>query len=1002
MLKPFSTIYNIPFGVPFGDCLAKGIMEQYGDNPELFAQIKVFLPSHKDAHALKESFLRLNYGKILFLPKILLLDDNILPYATSDLKRPISNHVRKLVLARLVLEIQEMTYSKALSFASTLIELVDSLQSEYVDFNKLNDVDVDCHHENWQKNLSIASKIIQSWSEYILKYEYIDPIIYRNKIFETLTNFWQENPPNNPIIIAGITNYTTALANFVKLVGQLPNGSIILGGLSSDVNLSDIKSDHPQYALHRLVDYCGQSVNNIKNWHSTEIFLSSNNVQRNKLCTEIMRSSETAEAWFNIAERLCEDEILIATENLKVINAPNDRKEASAIALIIREAIENPHQTIALITTNRNLVQRVKAILSKWDIKPTESAGTLLSDLSKGIYLRLLCDALECNFAPIPLLALLKHSLSLGGLSKGLFKNKVHSFERYLLRGQVIKNGLESYKYALNNMIKQSIDNTDNTSKQIELYNQNLLFINFLEDLFKPIQNLPNNVNMADFIAVYKELIIRLTNSEATESTFFTDDVGQEIDDLFSSFSDNSDLIGILPKNEIYNHIKDLCTKKSIYSRQDNNNKNVMIWETDEARFKQADIVIVASLTEGNWPPNPNTNIWLSRSMQKQLGLTPPEKHIGLSSYNFVQAICGQKVYLTYSSESNGSPNIPSRWLIRLENLLKGYSNNQEIFTKLYDTPYLAWVDMLDDFNVIPKPAKRPCPTPPLEARPKIISVTDAEKWIRDPYFIYSKHILKLKKLHQINANLDSAERGTIIHKLIENFTIATKSGFMGKPHDIMHKLVDDIIKTLQDKPILAVFLGNKLRSIATQFVDFEIERRKTLKPLMYEQKGTLSFATSQGNFTLSAKCDRIDLDKNGNTILVDYKTSSSSAHSYEQIKAGFAPQLPLQAMMIKQGGFGTHYQVVGAEYIIISNSIDIKAMKPKKNDTDEPLFSELIDNIFNQFKDWVEKYNNINTAYTSRRLPQFLKYEGDYDLLARVKEWSMNDSDDDEAELIS
>ena len=152
----------------------------------------------------------------------------------------------------------------------------------------------------------------------------------------------------------------------------------------------------------------------------------------------------------------------------------------------------------------------------------------------------------------------------------------------------------------------------------------------------------------------------------------------------------------------------------------------------------------------------------------------------------------------------------------------------------------------------------------------------------------------------------------------------------------------------------------------------------------------------------LKARCDRIDLNEFSEAILVDYKTSSGSAATYEKIKAGFAPQLPLQAMMIKQGGFGKAYPIAGAEYIVIADKIEIKPMKAKKNTDTEPLFSDLVDDIFKQFTQWAESFNDENTPYTSRRLPEFLKFTGDYDLLARVPEWNLAQTEEDDDDEIS
>ncbi len=1029
MLQDIPTLYNIPAGLPFSDCLATGIMQQYGDKPELFAKMTIFLPSKRGIRTLRDSFLKINYGKILLLPKIrslgdalddemsLLPDDEASPYAVLTQKRPISNGIRQLALTRLILDTikplknNDISYPEAFSLAATLIELMDSLQSERISVDDLKTLDVGDYAENWQKNLEIASIVTELWPQYLANHGYSDPVAYRNIILAYLTDFWEKNPPNNPVIVAGSTGSMPASADFMKLIGRLPNGCVVLPGLDTHLTAKDIaelRADHPQYGLYKLINHFGNAVDTIKNWYSTEKFLTNRHVQRQKLCHEVMRPSGTAEAWFNVTERLSHDDIITAIDDLNIIHAPNDRKEASAIALIIREALETPYKNVALITPNRILVQRVTAMLSRWHLKPNDSAGIPLSDLPQGVYFKLLCDVLEQNFSPIPLLAFLKHPFSNAGLAKGQFKTQVRRFEYQIFRGTAPKNGLAGYRQALEVKIKTRTDNSDYDSEKLEYYHLSLGLIDYLEKLFAPILALPDTTTMADFINSFKTLVAEFTctDTQTAAEIFWSNDAGRSGDDLLSSFIESSELLGTMSKQAIYGHIKEFSAKIAVRPAF-GYNKNIVIWGTPEARLQQADIVILAGLTEGSWPIAPDTGVWLSRPMRQQLGLTPPERRIGLSSHDFVQAVCGTKVFLTHSAESNGSPNIPSRWLIRLENLLKGAFKNQDMMQKLHDSPYLSWVDMLDDTEVKPKPANRPAPKPPLEIRPKSMSVTDAEKWIRDPYAIYGKYILNLKKLSKIDEDFDNAERGTLIHDLLHDFTIETQHGFLGKPHDIMRDLLDKTIETLRDRPLLYTFWGNRFRYIGMQFVDFEIERRKSLKPILSEHDGhlrfaTSQFATSQGDFTLKARCDRIDLTSGGDAIIVDYKTSSAAAHSYEQMKAGFAPQLPLQAVMLRHGGFGKAYPISGAEYIVIADTknpaFEIKAMKAKKDtDNTEPLFADLSDDIFDQFKDWVEKFNDIDTAYTSRRLPEFLKYEGDYDLLARVKEWGLSDDGGDD-----
>jgi ATP-dependent helicase/nuclease subunit B len=1029
MIHTKTHIYNIPSGVPFAECLARGMIESYGNNPEILAKTTVFLPSKQAITLVKDAFFTVNKGKILLLPKMRVLGELseeelvLLPnnphvhFKILSEKRPISNTLKTPALAKLILNTPHLFphithYADAVSVAQNILDLLDLLYTHNMSVDVLTTLDAENYSENWQKTLDNIIPITALWHDYLSQNGYGDPAHYRNIAFEYLTDFYTHNPPQNPVIVAGITDALPVCVAFLKIIQRLEHGHIIISGLDTHLTQTDIlklNPDHPQYALQKLLHTLGMASSDVPYWHASKQFLTNTHTQRQKLCTEIMRPSGTTEEWCSVNDRLSEQDMLVALDDINIIQAPNDRLEATAIALIIREAVENPHTKIALMTPNRELVARVTTILNRWNIKPTDTAGIALSQTPQGIYLKLLCDVLEHNFAPIPLLALLKHPMSNAGLPNGDFKKQVYLFEYHILRDSIVKNGLYGYGQALQTKINTLNPQSEHYTQRLDTYNIIVDMLAYLSNRFSDVLHAPDTVTMAALIPILKDLVSEMTCTDtqsvpesapkSVTEIFWADDAGQKCLDMLDTYIQNSDLLGAMPKATACTYIIDSLSQYSVRDSGYNQNPNVLIWGTADARLQQADIIIMGGLTEGTFPVSPKTGVWLSRPMLAQMSLSLPEAKIGTDAYDFVQAFCTHKIFLTHCVQSNGSPTIPSRWLIRLENLLKSTVKNPKITDKLYNSPYLAWVDMLDNVHAKAKPASRPAPKPPAHARPTSMSVTDAEKWIRDPYSIYGKYILTLRKLNDIDQDLEAAEKGNIVHTLLHEFTLATKDGFGGKPHQIMRDLLDKTLETLKEKPLLYVFWGTRLHYIGMQFVDFEIDRRKTLTPIMYEQTGTLSFETSRGNFILKARCDRIDLNEFSEAILVDYKTSSGSATTYEKIKAGFAPQLPLQAMMLKQGGFGTAYPIAGAEYIVVADNIDIKPMKAKKNTDIEPLFSDLVDDIFNQFKEWTENFNDENTPYISRRLPEFLKFTGDYDLLARVPEWNLSDADDTDDE---
>ena len=378
MLKDKPSLYNIPAGLPFADCLAAGILELYGDTPDILAQSTIFLPSKRGIRALQDAFLRRRKGRLLMLPSLralgdgldeepsLLAENNMTASHILTQKQVLSGGVRQLILTRMILEHirkkeMEMSYPEAFALAVSMIELLDSLQSERIGFNDLKNIDVGSYAKAWQDNVRILHVMTDIWPEFIGQRNFIDPAPYRNAVLETLTQSWTDNPPDRPIIAAGSTGSMPASADFMKLIAHLPQGCVILPGYDEALTDRDklfLSADHPQFGLNNLVNHIDPAGHHIPHWHSSKKFLTPKHDAKKRFFHELMRPSATAEEWFNIKNRISENDIQHAVDGLKIISAPSEREEATAIALIMREVLETPHKNCALITPNRMLAPR--------------------------------------------------------------------------------------------------------------------------------------------------------------------------------------------------------------------------------------------------------------------------------------------------------------------------------------------------------------------------------------------------------------------------------------------------------------------------------------------------------------------------------------------------------------------------------------------------------------------------------------------------------------------
>ena len=117
-------------------------------------------------------------------------------------------------------------------------------------------------------------------------------------------------------------------------------------------------------------------------------------------------------------------------DGLARLTTADQQREADAIALVLREALETPGARAALVTPDRDLAGRVAAALLRFGVVADDSAGEPLTDTPQAVFLRLLVRAVAEDLAPVPLLALLKHPLAAAGLTPARAERRHGSWKR--------------------------------------------------------------------------------------------------------------------------------------------------------------------------------------------------------------------------------------------------------------------------------------------------------------------------------------------------------------------------------------------------------------------------------------------------------------------------------------------------------------------------------------------------------------------------------------------
>jgi len=970
-------IYSISPDVPFVDALAAGIRASAGDDPAALAAVTVLLPTRRACRALTDAFLRESGGQPLLLPRMMPLGDvdedelaiggpaSDEPSADPGVPPAISNLRRQLLLSRLVLAVrkEETSPDQAARLAAELARLVDQVHTERLEFRKLPDLVPEKFARHWQITLQFLAILTESWPAILAEEGCVDPADRRNRLLEAQTRAWRRAPPLTPVIAAGSTGSVPATADLLDLVAGLPRGTLVLPGLdveADDETWAALEPSHPQFGMAQLLERLGVDRRTVRPWPATGG--ADTRPLRTALINRALRPAATADVG-----RRDEPPPMDALADITRVDAPGPEEEARVIALIMRESLDHADRTAALVTPDRALARRVTCELERWGVAVDDSAGQPLAETMPGAFLRLTARMAVENLAPVPLLAALKHPLAAGGMAASGFRSLVRRLERAVLRGLRPAPGIAGLEVAL-------ADKSDGFGP----------LLTSLATAMNPLQ-----VVLEKRTATLRELLrahvavaesLATTDQQAGADRLWSGDAGEAAAAFVAELAEAAEDFEPIAV-ETYPALLDVLMAGRPVRPRYGRNPRLAIWGPLEARLQRADVMILGSLNEDSWPPKAHASPWMSRPMMKAFGLPLPERRIGLSAHDFTQAFSAPRVWLTRASRTEGTPTVPCRWLLRLENLLRG-TDAETALTRDADL-WLHWQRKLDEPSAF-VPVDPPKPKPPVGARPRRLSATQVETWMRDPYAIYARHILGLRALDPIDADPGAADYGVLIHDALDLF-VRENPGPVGD--DAFDRLLDAgrrAFGNMLDRPGILAFWWPRFERIAKWFVDVERDRRAGLLATASEVHGSLMLDAPEGPFELTAIADRIDTLADGTLAVIDYKTGAPPPK--KEVTAGFAPQLPLEAAIAEAAGFDgiPRAPVSTLEYWRLRGG-DPAGERISAADDPATQTREAVEGL----KNLVARFDFEDTAYESRPRPEVAPRYSDYEHLARVKEWS-------------
>ena len=820
--------------------------------------------------------------------------------------------------------------------------------------------------------LSFLAIIMDTWPKHLVERDLMDPAARRNARLERLAESWAATPPAHPVIAAGSTGSVPATRDLLATIARLPQGAVVLPGLDTeadDETWEAIGPTHPQYALKGLLGRIGVMRGDVLPWPSDEGAGSAATHARSRLIADAMRPAETITAWRGLQPPAPD-----ALRDLHRIDCASPQEEAGVIAIVMRRALETPGRTAALVTADRALARRVAAELRRWRIEVNDSAGEPLGETAPGTFLRLTARMIAEQAAPVPLLAALKHPLAAGGQAPAAFRRSVRAMETAILRGPRPAPGFGGLRKALkegDGVIRPWLEGLEAAAAPFAA-----LMALPKADLRKLLQA---HIEFSEWLAG--------SDGEAGAARLWSGEAGTQAAHFVAGLMEAAPALPPVAPAQ-YPALLDALMEDHVVRPPFGRHPRLQIWGPLEARLQHADCMILGGLNEGIWPPAAAGDPWMSRPMRADFGLPPPELRIGLSAHDFVQCCGAQEVYLTRARRIEGTPTIPARWLQRLDALL-AMGTEGATALRAAEPALLAWWHALDRPAVPSGPRPAPAPTPPVAARPRQLSVTKIETWIADPYSIYARDILRLKVLDPVDADPSAAERGSIIHRILDAFVREHPNALPPDAEARLLALGRAHFEAAGARPGVLAFWWPRFERIARWFLETERTRRPAALPLATEVEGVLDLEGPAGLFRLTAKADRIDRTKAGALEIIDYKTGGVPPKKH--VAEGRCPQLSLEAAIAAAGGFADvdAAEVAALAYWKLSGAETAGEITAIGDDA-----GALGRTAAQGLRGLVARFDDPATPYHPVPRPALAPRWNDYAHLARHKEWSVPGGD--------
>lgn len=584
---------------------------------------------------------------------------------------------------------------------------------------------------------------------------------------------------------------------------------------------------------------------------------------------------------------------------LRLFPASSAEQEAQAIDLQVRQWLLEDRQPVGIVTEDRRLARRVRALLERAGISLQDSGGWALSTTSAAAAMERWLETVEEDFDHLPLLDVLKSPFIFPDDDREQLRNTVFRLEQDVVLHENIGRGLSRYRRHIELRQRRLPDGWTTTTADAM---QQLL--NRLDQAADPLRELAGTA-----LASPALLLTRLRTSLeelGMWSAFEADPAGRRIQQEWQLLHDAATHSPVEMSWLEFRAWLGAALERHDF-RPATADSAVQLLTLQQAQLGRFGGLVLGACDREHLPALPAAPPFFNDPVRRDLGLSIRPDHYHLQLQRFRRLLGNApRILLTWAAETNGEPRMPCAWLDALQSFHQ-----------------LAWQDDLVDVQLarqvehpasrvtgknpfeMPHPAGQPSPVLPPDMLPQTISVSAHGALIDCPYQFFAARGLGLRPRDTIREALEKADYGELVHFCLELFH-AGQEGWpgpftgtfdhAGREHAIalLQEISDTVFKRKVEDNFEHRAWRNRWRSLIPGYIDWQIERQ----PEWAFRQAELQQAVALGNGReLKGRLDRIDRGADGDAI-IDYKTGKPPGQA--DIDSGEKVQLPSYALLTK------------------------------------------------------------------------------------------------------